>query len=247
MPYEKTEAILIRTTDFSETSRVFSFFTRRFGRITTLAKGAKRKYSRMIGQVDLFSYGEIVFASGWLRDRMHILAEACAFETFPAIRRDLARYYAASHAAALARAMTEEDDPDRALFDALLGLLRHLQDGVAPGVALPAFEAQFLVRTGFLPELRRCIVCGREPGGGAVSFSPGAGGIVCRDCSRNRDGLVRNVPSGALKLLSSLAEGRVTRLDRIRIAAPVARQVRRLLNEYETYLLARPLRTAKHL
>ncbi|MFO7898766.1 MAG: recombination protein O N-terminal domain-containing protein, partial [Planctomycetota bacterium] len=87
MPYEKTEAILIRATDFSETSRVFAFFTRRFGRITTLAKGVKRKYSRMIGQVDLFSYGEIVFASGWLRDRMHILAEACAFETFPAIRR----------------------------------------------------------------------------------------------------------------------------------------------------------------
>ncbi len=247
MPYEKTEAILIRATDFSETSRVFSFFSRRFGRMSTLAKGVKRKSSRMIGQVDLFSCGEIVFSSGWYRDRMHILAEACAFETFPAIRGDLARYYAACHAAELARAMTEEEDPDPELFDELFGLMRRLQAGVDPPVTLLAFEARLLLLTGFLPELECCVACRGESGRGPAAFSPGLGGVVCPDCSSEGGDLFEGIPTGALSILARLAEGRVTRLDRVRIAPAVKRQVRRFLDRYESYVLGYPLRTAKHL
>ena len=39
---EKTEGIVIRQADFSESSRVVTFFTRDFGKISALAKGAKR-------------------------------------------------------------------------------------------------------------------------------------------------------------------------------------------------------------
>ena len=179
MPYEKTNAIVIRRADYSETSLVLTFYARTFGRISALAKGAKRKHSRIIGHVDLLSHGEIVFASARGRDRLHILSEACAFETFPSVRRKVERYYAGCHAAALVENLTAPDDPNPDVFDRLLGLLRGLEAGVDPAVALPAFEAHLLVLTGFMPEVTACVTCGKEIRVPAVAFSPRLGGVMC--------------------------------------------------------------------
>jgi len=247
MPYEKAHALTIRSSDFSETSRIIVFYTREYGRLATLAKGVKRKYSRMIGQVDLFSYGEIVFASGRRRDRLHVLTEACAFETFLEIRTDLARLYAACHAADLISSMTAEEDPNPDLFDQVLRLLRRLEGGVGPGISLFAFEARLLALTGFMPQVAGCVVCGRDSRARAVAFSPRLGGPVCEECSPGEADLVEDVPSGVLALLGRLAADKLTRLDRVTVAAPVARQVRSFLNQYESYVLGRELRAAKHL
>jgi len=247
MAYEKTDAITIRYADYSNTSRIFTFYTRRFGRISALAKGAKRRYSRLVGHVDLLSFGEIVFISGRTRDRLHILTEACAFETFPAIREDLARFYAACHAVQLVNAMTAEDDPSPELFDCLLELLRWLERGIEPTVPLFAFEAHLLVLTGFMPELSSCVACGKPNRQKTAAFSSALGGILCERCSAAQADLVRNVPSGALNLLGRLAHRKLTRLDRITIAPQVVGPARALLNQYESYILGRELRTAKHL
>ncbi|MFM7497383.1 MAG: DNA repair protein RecO, partial [Bacteroidota bacterium] len=44
-PAEKTLAIVLRVIEFSETSCVVTLYTREFGKITGLAKGARRKKS----------------------------------------------------------------------------------------------------------------------------------------------------------------------------------------------------------
>ena len=53
MAYERTDAVAIRHADFSETSRVVTFYTRDFGRITAVAKGVKRRSSKVAGHIDL--------------------------------------------------------------------------------------------------------------------------------------------------------------------------------------------------
>ena len=247
MPYEKADAIIIRGVDYSETSRIFTFYTRQYGRMSALAKGAKRKSSKLVGHTDLFSHGQIVFASGRSRDRLHILTESCAFDVFPQIRQELPRYYAACHAAALVHAMTAEEDPSPELFDELLALLRRLDAGVEPALALFAFEARLLVLTGFMPEVSRCAACGKQMREKRVAFSPGLGGIVCKQCAAGEADLVTNVQSGALSLLARLARGKLTKLHRVTVASFVVREVRAFLDGFEAHILGKALRTAKHL
>ena len=247
MPYERTDAIAIRHADYSETSRILSFYTRGFGRITTLAKGAKRRSSKVAGHIDLLSHCEIVFVSRSRREAMHILAEAGAHETFASIRRDLARYYAACHAAALVENLTAQEDPNEELFDEMLSLLRRLSKGIDPAVALSAFEVRLLGLCGFMPELSRCVSCGREERGKSISFSPGRGGIVCSDCAPGENDLVEKVSPGVLGLLDRLARGKATRLDRISVSAVAANRIRAFLNQYESYVLGKELRTTRHL
>jgi len=247
MPYEKAHAITIRRADFSETSYVIAFYTREYGRLSALAKGAKRKYSKLIGHIDLFSYGQIVFASGWTRDRLHILSEACAFETFPSLRDELPRYYAACHAAQLLYAMTAVEDRSPELFDEMLGLLRRVEEGVDPALALFAFEARLLVLTGFMPEVSRCVVSGEPVRGKQTTFSLRLGGVLSEESAAGETDVIEKVPTGALALLGRLAQGKLTRLDRVSISKSAAQALRSFLNEYETYVLSRPMRTAKHL
>jgi DNA repair protein RecO (recombination protein O) len=245
MPYEKTDAITLRSVDYSESSLVLTFYTRDFGLVTTLAKGALRKSSRLVGHVDLFAWTEIVFVSGRLRDRMNILTEAFALQTFPRVRTDLARTYAAARAAELVLNLTVENDPSPGLFEELLALLRRLDAGLDPAVASFAFEARLLVATGFMPEVTRCVACGRGTRRKTVSFSLRLGGVICEDCAAGEPDLVEGVPAGALGLLGRLARRELTRLDRVAVAPAAAQQVRAFLDRYESYILGKELRTAK--
>ena len=61
MAAEKTDAIVLRVIDFSETSCVVTLMTRDFGKITALAKGARRRKSPFEAALDLLSVCRIVF------------------------------------------------------------------------------------------------------------------------------------------------------------------------------------------
>ncbi len=247
MPYERADAITIRYVDYSETSRVFTFYTREFGRIPALAKGVKRKYSKLIGHVDLLSHCEIVFVSGAARERLNILTEASAAESFPGIRAQLPRYYAACHAAELIYRMTAEEDPNDELFERFLRLLRRLDQGADPALALFAFEGHLLMLCGFMPQLTACVSCGKPIREKKVAFATVRGGVVCSACSPGEAHLIENIPAGALSLFDRLARDRLTRLDRVTVSHQAAKQVRAFLNQYESQVLNRELETAKHL
>ena len=70
MSTEKTEGVVIRQTDFSETSRIVTFYTRDWGRISVIAKGAKRLKGPFEAALDLLTEGEL--ASRWREDRLFI-------------------------------------------------------------------------------------------------------------------------------------------------------------------------------
>ena len=58
---EKTEAMVIRVADFSETSRVVTLFSREFGKIAAMAKGGRRLKGPFEAALDLLATCQIVF------------------------------------------------------------------------------------------------------------------------------------------------------------------------------------------
>jgi len=61
MSSEKATAIVLRSVDFSESSSVVTLFTREFGKIHALAKGARRPKGPFEGALDLLALCRIVF------------------------------------------------------------------------------------------------------------------------------------------------------------------------------------------
>src|SRR3954447_15657851 len=129
-------ALVLRTTDWSESSKVATLWTREFGKVRALAKGGRRLKSNFETALDLLTLCSIVFlrkSSGSL----DLLTEARVVERYPRLRTDLAALYAAYYVAELLSDWTEDYDPHPALFDEPLATLRALgTPGTAAGPRL---------------------------------------------------------------------------------------------------------------
>src|SRR5918993_734180 len=103
MPAEKTTGLVVRTYDWSETSRIAVVWTREFGKVRALAKGGRRLKSNFEGALDLLTVCSMVLlrkSSGGL----DLLIEARVEERFGGLRRDLRALYAGDYVAGLVSA-----------------------------------------------------------------------------------------------------------------------------------------------
>lgn len=189
MSTEKAVGIVVRGTDFSETSRIATIWTREFGKVRVLAKGGRRPKSNFESALDLLTHCSIVLIrkpGGGL----DLLTEARVLERFVGIRRDLPALYAGYYAAELLCDLTEDDDPHPALFDETLNLLRTLGSAeMETGPRVLRFEMALLRELGYEPQLTACAACRAGlPADSTLQFSVAAGGLICGRC---------RAPSGA--------------------------------------------------
>ncbi|VTR94611.1 dna repair protein : DNA repair protein RecO OS=Planctomyces limnophilus (strain ATCC 43296 / DSM 3776 / IFAM 1008 / 290) GN=recO PE=3 SV=1: RecO_N: RecO_C [Gemmata massiliana] len=135
MAADKALAIVVRGTDWSETSRIATLFTREFGKVRALAKGGRRLKSNFDVAFDLLTVCEVVFirkASG-----LDLLTEARMNEQFPTLRQNLSALYAGYYVAELLADGTQDYDPHPPLFDAAIQTLRSLGKGRKPNPLTP--------------------------------------------------------------------------------------------------------------
>jgi DNA repair protein RecO (recombination protein O) len=120
---ENALALVVRGTDWSETSRITTLFTREFGKVRALAKGGRRLRSNFEIAFDLLTVCHVVYlrkAHGGL----DLLIEAQVAERFPHLRTDRSALNIGYYVAELLSDGTQDYDPHPELFDAAIGTLR---------------------------------------------------------------------------------------------------------------------------
>jgi len=148
MPAEKALALVVRTTDWSETSRIATLFTREFGKVRVLAKGGRRLKSNFETALDLITVCSIVFLRK-SSDSLDLLTEAQVSERFPRLRQSLPALYSAYYMAELLSDGTQDYDPHPNLFDAVVQGLREFgSDGICTPLRLAALELVWLRELG---------------------------------------------------------------------------------------------------
>jgi len=176
-------ALVIRASDVFETSTVATLFTREIGKVSGLAKGARRPKSPMQGGLDLVGVSDIVLLHK-ASDALDLIIDATPVERFDSLRRDLAALYAGYYIAELLSELTDFHDPHPRLFDAATVTLRHLGDARLRPRRLLRFELACLRELGLMPALDECAHCGAEvvARGEAFAFGLATGGILCPAC-----------------------------------------------------------------
>jgi len=205
MSTEKTDAVVIRLTDFSETSQVASLFTRDFGRISVLAKGAKRLNSRFESALDLLSECRIVFIRK-SSSNLDILTEAGLLCRFRPAGRDMMSLYGGYYVAELLAGLTEEYDPHPGLFDIATETLGALSKPRSCAGQIVRFELAILREIGNLPNLESCPGCSCPlSSGGPFVFRVSQGGLFCSRCFSHHNER-RPVHAGTIRLMQALAD-----------------------------------------
>jgi len=203
MAYQKTLAICTGTSEFSETSQIVTFFTRDFGILRLISKGAMRKGRAFKSPVTRLSLYEIVFSPR--KKGLHILAEAALLENFQPLAEDLKTYYSALAMMQLVSSQKEEDADPR-LFDLFLYCLRCASTARYAYSLAFSFILKALPYLGFEPSLDSCARCqakltdglpfsgisaARQKAAQPASGGPGGktplslreGGLLCRKCA----------------------------------------------------------------
>jgi DNA repair protein RecO (recombination protein O) len=184
VPAVRTLALVLRTVEVFETSLVATLFTREFGKVSALAKGARRLRSAFQGGLDLLGVSDIVLFTK-ATEALDLVGEAAPVERFPSLRRDLAALYAGYYIAELLSDLTDLHDPHPMLFDAARITLRHLGDAELRLQRILRFELACLRELGVMPSLDCCAQCGgpvESRKEGTVWFGLATGGVLCDEC-----------------------------------------------------------------
>lgn len=202
----RTDGLVIRAVDVFETSRVLTLFTRDLGKVSALAKGARRLKSPFQAGLDLLSICDIVVLHK-ASEALDLLTEATLVERFASCRRDLAALYCGYYIAELLHDLTDHHDPHPRLFDAAVITLRHLGDSALRPLRLLRFELACLRELGHMPALEACVHCGEvvDATGDAVAFGLATGGVLCPSC-RPGQPHVATLSGRTLQTIGVLAE-----------------------------------------
>lgn len=228
MPLLVTDALVLHTFDYLESSRILRIATRELGVQSVLARGARRSQRRYGSALDLFANGvaELHLKTG--RD-MHTLSGFDVQRGRPGIAMELDRFTAASAIAELALRFTQHD-PHPELYDTLVLSLDRIAvaaPGEAAGAALAA-AWRIVSELGFTPALDRCSIChvGVADDVAAV-FSHPSGGVLCARCARMSPGS-RVLPAQARRTLLRWTRGE----QEVPVQPNEVRAHQRLLREF---------------
>jgi DNA repair protein RecO (recombination protein O) len=247
MPLEKTQAIVLRVIEFSESSCVVTLFTRDFGKVGALAKGARRPKSAFDSALDLLSVCRIVFLPK-SSEALDLLTEARLERRFRLAGRSLPCLYAGYYVAELLNELTHEHDPHPELFDAAVQALAGLdQPGAAPLPWVVRFELTSLQILGHLPSLEVCVECGSavEPTA-RVAFGLTAGGVLCAKCRPGQRHVV-TISGGTLRVMQCYSEKSGQTWQRLQLEAQTRAELRGVLGQYIAHLMGRPPRMQAYL
>jgi len=148
MPLYNVESIIIRSRNAGEADKIITVFSRNYGKISVIAKGAKRPTSKFGGRLEVFTYNQMLLATAKTFD---ILSQCETIESFFKIREDKDKLNAGAYILRLIDASTEERQRNDQLFDLLLESLHYLEKGKDMNRLMRAFEVKFCLVEGFLP------------------------------------------------------------------------------------------------
>ena len=248
-----TEGFVFKKEDRLEADRIFSVFTRDFGRIGIFAKAIRKINSKLRGNIEIFYLSKVEFIQGKNRKTLTDTASIEKFKNIENIPENLGIAYKISDVLDSFIRGEEKDDNIFDLLDETFSKLNDLQFRTSPSYAapndkfsLPAdkqeliylyFLWNFVFILGHGPELSRCSVCFQKLNPDNLCFSNKEGGIICKNCAGiKKDALM--IKSDVVKILRIILKKDWDMLLKLKIEKSSQNDLKRISEEYSQYLLS---------
>lgn len=222
----KCEGIVIRTVDYGESAKIVTVYTKEIGKVTLMARGAKKPLSKLTGITQMFHHGIYLFHAG---SGMGTLQQGESIRRYRKIHEDIFLTAYTTFMAELLDRVTEEKQKNGPLFELFERLLQYLNDGYDPEIILNIFELKMLSILGIGPELNRCVSCGESEG--TFFFSTQEGGLICHRCVE-QDRYALTISPNAAKIMRLLYLVDANRLGNISISEQTKQEIRVLIDQY---------------
>jgi DNA repair protein RecO (recombination protein O) len=178
----KTPALVLKSINWSESSKIVSLYTRMQGRVDVIAKGALRRNSPYTGILETLSSIEALIYFNPARD-LHILGQISLENNFTAVRNDLHKTAYAFAILELIYTLMHPKEGDEIFYDFVLNMLESISRHPLPVIILWYFLLKLASYLGFKPQFNICPGCNNELTTELAYFQYKNGSIFCSSCA----------------------------------------------------------------
>lgn len=223
---QKCEGIVIRTTDYGETNKVVTLYTREWGKVGVMARGAKKPNSRLAAVTQLFTYGYFLMQKG---SGLGSLQQGEMISSMRSIREDIFLTAHASYIVDLTDKSTDDHKTNPFLFELLHQTLTLINEGYDLDILTNIYEMKLLNVLGLYPILNECAICKQKDG--QFAFSIREGGFICHRCLE-QDPYHYKVSPATVKLLRIFYYIDLQRLGRISVKPETKAELKKIITAY---------------
>ena len=227
-----SDAIVLRSIKHSETSRIINIYTELRGRISLLAKGARKTKHHI--PFDTYSLINVVYRHKASRE-IQLLTGSEAHNLFLGIRDNLKKSSIAFYMCELILRTTEAEDANPRIFQTIKNSLDSLNRASKNYYNyLWYFEIKLLEAIGFGIDFDSCGSCGGKAeltGKEKSAFSFEHGGMICAKCKVDDEKSVVLRPE-TLKALQYIAKQQPDKLERISVSKDANVQINNVIAGY---------------
>ena len=231
-----TCGLVLRETVTRDADKILTVLTPDRGRLSVIARGARRKGSRVAAACQLLAYSEMTL---YEKGRWTMLDAADTIELFDGLRQDLTALSLAAYFAELTEAVSDgSGDVLPLLLNALYALSALKKP---PQLVKPAFQFRLMALAGYEPMADGCALCGApQPENPMLDVVHGV--VHCGKC-REKGGLSLPLTASGLAALRYVLYGDPRRLYSFSLPPEGPRALNHAADAYVSAQLERSFRT----
>ncbi|TFJ94087.1 DNA repair protein RecO [Lentibacillus salicampi] len=223
---EKMQGIVMKTQDYGETHKIVTIFTDKAGKISAIARGAKKQKSRMAAVTQPFIYADFFI---YLNSGLSTVQQGDVVNSLRHIREDIIKTAYASYIVELTDKLTDSHSADPFIFDQLFQTLNWIAEHDDASVPIMMYELKLFKKGGFAPTVDQCVNCGKQDG--PFAFSIAEGGLLCTRCNQIDPNSIA-LPNNLARLFHIFSEVELERVGTISVKPGNKKLLRDIMDAY---------------
>lgn len=235
-----SDAIVLDTTDHGESDLIITLFSQDCGRLSAIAKGAKKSKKRFVNKLELFTYLQIQYQQK-NAGALAFLREAEIHTSFPNIRYNLNLYTVASIIREFLLLGVKDGEPDTNIFRLSLWAFHQLDTQKKSSPVLVLFLIHFYNYIGYRPDFSCCSHC-QSPVSPSLKyrFNSASGQLICSNCSQGHN-TGRQLSYGTIKIIQNCQDQPIERLHRLNFSGAILTESLQLLHNFGRQIFQREI------
>ena len=187
----KINGIVLSESNMGDYDKMLTILTPNVGKISCVAKGARRPKSALLAGTQMFCFGEYLMYKG---TQCYHINSVEPIEIFYKIRTDLDKLKYAVHINKIIRDVTRENQNSYKILQLLLNTLYTISETDKNlDMILSIFKLRLLCLLGFTPKVENCTNCGKNED--ISYFSIKDNGFKCNICGKQDTSCIHISPS----------------------------------------------------
>jgi len=228
----RTRGFILKKVDRGETDRIFTIYTKDFGKLELLAKAERKIKSKLRGGLELFYLSEIEFIQG---KTYKTLTDTILIDNFKNLRGNLKRLAIAYRISEIFDTLVKGQEPDEKLWQLLAEVFEKLNTLHLRSSTLHLVYHYFLWNLlsilGYQPELYNCSLCQKKVAPEKLYFGLKEGGIICQNCFKSAKQASQIKPE-IIKILRLILKQDWPTLSKLKIEAKYLKELSFVSQDY---------------